>query len=72
MARVWMVVAGTVVATALCAFLWHTTGMSDFRTKNERESQAVRDDIAKLTLYRDELKAKATGTPSMATGTISH
>ena len=67
MVNVWMVVLATMLATALFGFIWHTMGMSEVRAQDEQESRTVREDIGKLTAYRNQLKAKMASTSSVTT-----
>ena len=71
-----MVVCCTMLATVLFGFVWHTMGMSEARTADKKESLVVKEDIARLIVYRDQLKAKmgsttATTTQSTASSTAN-
>lgn len=74
MVNVWVVVFCTMLATALFGFVWHTMGMSEARLADEKESLVVKEDIARLVIYRDQLKAKmasSTATTTQSTSTSS-
>ena len=62
MGRVWKVIFATMLGTVLIGFSWHEMEMLKQRTLNESQENAVRANIEKLTIYRDELKAKASST----------
>lgn len=71
MVNVWMVVFCTMLATALFGFVWHTMGMSEARVADEKESLVVKEDIARLIVYRDQLKAKMASTTLTTTQSTS-
>lgn len=62
MGRVWKVIFATMLGTALVGYAWHAMQMLKERTLNESQENAIRANIEKLTVYRDELKAKASST----------
>ena len=59
------------LATALFGFVWHTMGMSEGRTADEQESLVVKEDVARLIVYRDQLKAKMASTTATTTQSTS-
>ncbi len=67
MVNVWMVVFCTMLATGLFGFIWHTMGMSEARDADEKESLVVKEDIVRLTVYRDQLKTKMASTSATTT-----
>ena len=71
MVNVWMVVFCTMLATGLFGFVWHTTGMSEARAADEKESQVVKEDIVRLTSYRDQLKEKMASTSTSTSATTT-
>ena len=60
MGRVWKVVLASVLFTALAAFTWHYMTLEEQHLYNTHESANVRQEIVKLTLYRDQLLAAST------------
>ena len=72
MGRVWVIVASTMLATVVIGLLWHMTTIGKYRFKNNLEAQMVQQNIQKLTAYRDQLSARATSTPPIATSTKSN
>ena len=69
MVNVWLVVICTMLATGLFGFVWHTTGMSEARVVDEKELQVANEDVARLIIYRDQLKEKMASTSISATTT---
>ena len=67
MVNIWMVVFFTMIATGLFGYVWHTMGMSEVRDADEKESLVVKDDIARLTIYRDQIKTNMSSTSATTT-----
>lgn len=67
MVNVWMVVFCTMIATGLFGYVWHTMGMSEAHDADEKESLVVKDDIARLVVYRDQIKANMSSTSATTT-----
>ncbi len=66
-----MVVFCTMLATGLFGFVWHKMGMSETRVADEKESQVVKEDIARLIVYRDQLKEKMASTSMSISATTT-
>lgn len=69
MVNVWMVVFCTMLATGLFGFVWHTMGLHEMRVADEKESLVVKEDIARLIIYREQLKSKMASTSAITTQT---
>ncbi len=67
MVNVWMVVFCTMLATALFGFVWHSMGMSEAHIADGKESLVVKEDIARLIVYRGHLLTKQASSTATTT-----
>jgi hypothetical protein len=58
MKKVWKVVILTMLGTTLLAYAWHGMEMLRVKASHTREANALRENITKLSEYRDSLRAK--------------
>ena len=62
MRRVFLLVLFSMTVVTTFSLLWHSMGMAKDRVTQEREVEDMSANIAKLTLYRDNLLATASST----------
>ena len=62
MKRVFILVLFSMTVVMTFSLLWHSMGMAKDRVSQEREVEGMSANIAKLTLYRDNLLATASTT----------
>ena len=60
--RVFLLVLFSITVVTTFSLLWHSLGMAKDRVAQEREAEDMSANIAKLTLYRDNLLATASTT----------
>ena len=60
--RVFILVLFSITVVTTFSLLWHSLGMAKDRVAQEREAEDMSANIAKLTLYRDNLLATASTT----------